>query len=132
MQMHPPKIMVWGGIVDGGTFEFDAPDSAIDAVSVACPNRMCSIRAELSFVNVSMQQDSPRKAKTGGVSSMLKWNRRKGKEATNMMEEFDESVYFLTLNHDKWEWSKPIVHGNRAVTMHAVCTVRVRAIYSIE
>jgi hypothetical protein len=65
-----------------------------------------------------MQQDSPRKAKTGGVSSMLKWNRRKGKEATNMMEEFDESVYFLTLNHDKWEWSKPIVHGNRAVTMH--------------
>ncbi len=28
--MHPPRILVWGGTIKGGTFEFDAPDSAID------------------------------------------------------------------------------------------------------
>lgn len=26
VEMHPPKIMVYGGFIGGGTFEFDAPD----------------------------------------------------------------------------------------------------------
>jgi hypothetical protein len=30
VEMHPPKIMLYGGMVNGGTFEFDAPDSAND------------------------------------------------------------------------------------------------------
>jgi hypothetical protein len=27
IEMHPPKVMVYGGMVNGGTFEFDAPDT---------------------------------------------------------------------------------------------------------
>jgi hypothetical protein len=27
IEMHPPKILIYGGIVAGGTFEFDVPDS---------------------------------------------------------------------------------------------------------
>ena len=26
IEMHPPKIMIWGGVINAGTFEFDAPD----------------------------------------------------------------------------------------------------------
>jgi len=26
VEMHPPKLMVYGGMLDGGTYEFDAPD----------------------------------------------------------------------------------------------------------
>ena len=24
--MHPPKVLIWGGIINAGTFEFDAPN----------------------------------------------------------------------------------------------------------
>ena len=30
VELHPPKIMVYGGLIGGGTFEFDAPDGVAD------------------------------------------------------------------------------------------------------
>ena len=27
VEMHPPKIMIYGGLIDSKTFEFDVPDS---------------------------------------------------------------------------------------------------------
>ncbi|RYH17592.1 hypothetical protein EON65_28400 [archaeon] len=27
IEMHPPKVMIYGGMINGGTFEFDAPDT---------------------------------------------------------------------------------------------------------
>jgi hypothetical protein len=94
VEMHPPKIMVYGGMVGGGTFEFDAPDSAESSVG----NEL-----ERSFMS---------------------W-RRKGKKG-NLLEETDDAVYFLTLNSDKWVWSKPLVHGNKdskplARAEHSAC-----------
>lgn len=81
VEMHPPKIMFYGGMISGKTFEFDAPDSAVN--------------------------DEPR-----GRSFMR--NRRKaGRNKGNVEEEVDENVYFLTLNADKWMWSKPLVHSSR-------------------
>jgi hypothetical protein len=36
--MHPPKVLIYGGMVNGGTFEFEAPDSMVDEAS--SPNHM--------------------------------------------------------------------------------------------
>ncbi len=88
VEMHPPKIMIYGGMVGGGTFEFDAPDTV-----------------------ETLDNGS------GGMSrSFMSW-RRKGKRhnTTNsdMYEETDDAVYYLTLSADKWKWSKPLIHGSK-------------------
>ena len=93
VEMHPPKVMIYGGMVGGGTFEFDAPDG-VDPASEA-PER-----------------------------SFMSW-RRKGKKG-HSIEETDDAVYFLTLNADKWTWSKPLIHGGKetkplARAEHSAC-----------
>lgn len=87
IEMHPPKIMVWGGMLGGGTFEFDQPDTAEDHEAGDD-----SASAELS-------------------RSFMRW-RRKGKKA-RFVEEQDDAIYFLELTSDRWIWSKPLVHGTR-------------------
>jgi Ras-related protein Rab-1A len=96
IEMHPPKIMIYGGVNGNGTFEFDAPDG-VDGFDKS-PDVM-----ERTF---------------------MKW-RRKGRR-NESVEESDDAVYFLTLKSEEWVWSKPIVHGNRsnkppARCEHSVC-----------
>jgi hypothetical protein len=76
--------MVFGGFVEGGTFEFDAQLDSVDS-----PHGNSSPASSLFTFNP---------------------NRRKGKQSKTM-EETDDSVYFLSLNTDTWIWSKPVVHG---------------------
>ena len=96
VEMHPPKIMIYGGMQAGGTFEFAAPDSVEDE-----------------------EADNPGSRHVMSV-------RRKGKKSA-LLEGTDEAVYFLTLNAEHWEWSKPItrgVEGNRkppARAEHSAC-----------
>jgi len=87
VEMHPPKLLVYGGIVGGGTFEFDAPDS---------------------FDTAGGDNDS--------VPSFLSWSQRKGKQNNNITEELDENVYLLTLNAEKWTWYKPIVQHTNGIS----------------
>lgn len=86
VESHPPKILIYGGILGGGTFEFsDSPDGpgTGDDEGMAGPTR--------SFMN---------------------W-RRKGKQNVQH-EEMDESVYLLSLNAESWVWSKPLILGTRS------------------
>lgn len=76
IEMHPPKVMIYGGMINNGTFEFDSPDGLGD-------------------------QEPTR--------NVMSW-RRKGKK-TNLIEESDDAVYFLTLKADSWVWSKPIINS---------------------
>jgi hypothetical protein len=84
VDMHPPKVMVYGGMVGGGTYEFDAPDTAEDTGDTSSFGR--------SFFSNA---------------------KRKGKQ-NRQMEELDENVYFLELAADKWKWTKPLVLGPRS------------------
>lgn len=86
VQMHPPKLFLYGGVVGGGTFEFDAPDG-VDA-------------AEHEVQSSSI------------IQRTLAPNIRKGKKSVTI-EDTDDSVYFLTLNADRWLWSKPLIHGSK-------------------
>mmetsp|Transcript_24814 Transcript_24814/g.41342 ORF Transcript_24814/g.41342 Transcript_24814/m.41342 type:complete len:601 (+) Transcript_24814:73-1875(+) len=85
VEMHPPKIMVYGGMIAGGTFEFDAPDG----VDTPGPSEF---------------EDMGR--------SLMAW-RKKGQKS--VVEDSDENVYFLTLNAEHWTWSKPIVNVEKSV-----------------
>jgi hypothetical protein len=38
IEMHPPKLLVYGGIVGGGTYEFDAPDSLDTSIDNSGPS----------------------------------------------------------------------------------------------
>lgn len=94
VEMHPPKIMVYGGILGAKTFEFDEPDG----------------------VEIGNSSNSSR--------SVMEW-RRKGKKS-EVVEETDEAVYFLTLHENSWVWSKPLVNGNQdskptGRTEHTAC-----------
>eukprot|EP00981_Chlorochromonas_danica_P014657 scaffold8522_cov157-Ochromonas_danica.AAC.1 len=81
VEMHPPKVMIYGGMTNSGTFEFDAPDS-------------------------------PEAHGQSGIQrSFMTW-RRKGKKS-NLIEETDDAVYFLTLTADQWVWTKPLIHGSK-------------------
>jgi hypothetical protein len=85
VEMHPPKIMIYGGMLGGGTFEFDAPDG--------------------------LMNENPAGDEQSTGRSLMNW-RRKGKQSS-VIEDTDETVYFITLNADKWVWSKPLVHGGK-------------------
>ena len=85
VEMHPPKLMIYGGLVGGGTFEFDAPDG-VDNNEVATPTRRFLLSRN---------------------------SKRKGKQ-NRQVEEHDENVYFLELRADKWVWSKPLILGPRS------------------
>jgi hypothetical protein len=94
IEMHPPKILVYGGFVGGGTYEFEEPDSIDDTESSSLPR------------------------------AFMSW-RRKGQKS-QLIEEVDDTVYFLTLNADKWNFTKPLVHGGKetkpsARAEHSAC-----------
>jgi hypothetical protein len=90
VELHPPKIMVYGGMLDGGTYEFEEPDGI----------------SELDGGQGGMGGN-------GAMSRMerlsMSW-RKKGKQA--VCEETDENVYFLTLNAEHWVWGKPLVNAD--------------------
>jgi len=87
IEMHPPKIMIFGGMVGGGTYEFEGPD-----------------------MPESIEGDDGNLEKL--ERTFMNW-RKKGKKG-RVVEEPDDSVYFLELNSDNWIWSKPLIHGTRA------------------
>lgn len=88
IEMHPPKIMVYGGMIDSGTYEFDSSD-------------------------VGGVEENNDHNGAGIERSFMSW-RKKGKKA-NLIEESDEAVYFLSLNADNWVWKKPLLSGTRAL-----------------
>jgi len=97
VESHPPRIMIFGGFMGGGTFEFDSPDGM-----------------------------DPEDRAPGAMERIVMNWRRKGKRSAGGMEEMDECVYFLSLNAESWIWSKPLVHGPRSAkppsrAEHAAC-----------
>ena len=89
LEMHPPKIMFYGGMVTGGTYEFDAPNGMGDDLA----------------------------NETGVFENAFMNMRRQGKKA-NLIEETDDAVYFLSMNTDRWVWSKPLVPGGNKDKPH--------------
>lgn len=85
VEMHPPKIMIYGGMISGKTFDFEAPDSAQEE------------GRGRSFM-------THRRRATVGLSS---------NKHASIEEEMDENVYFLTLNAEKWMWSKPLINSGK-------------------
>jgi hypothetical protein len=83
VDMHPPRILVYGGMIGLTTFEFDSPEIA-DNDSPASDNDASFMARQ--FMN----------------------QRRKGKNK-NLAEEADNGVFFLELNSDSWTWSKPLI-----------------------
>merc|ERR1719487_1104381 len=81
VEMHPPKLMIYGGMIGAKTYEFDAPE-AIDFGGSSTKSQLVR-----SFMN----------------------RKRKGVNK-EFVEETDASVYFLTLGSDSWNWSKPLVN----------------------
>lgn len=81
--MHPPKVMIYGGIINAGTFEFDAPDSPDDPEYSAD-----------SLRNPTHLALSPRQGRK-----------------IKFIEEKDDSVYFLELQGKSWSWAKPLIRG---------------------
>lgn len=90
IEMHPPKILIYGGILGGGTFEFDGqPDHADEPYD-----------------------DNNNSSNKPMTRTFMNW-RRKGRQNVNQ-EEMDEAVYFVSLNSNSWTWSKPLVQGTRS------------------
>jgi small GTP-binding protein len=94
VDMHPPRLMIFGGIVGGGTFEFEAPNGLLDDASG-------SSRGDEDT------QDSL------GRSLMSSRRGGKGTQRQTFDEETDDRVYFLELQTDKWVWKKPMIHGDK-------------------
>eukprot|EP01040_Poterioochromonas_malhamensis_P000765 gene765-815_t len=96
IEMHPPKILIYGGFLGGGTFEFDIDVDTID--------------------DTETMSVMPR--------AFMSW-RRKGKKS-QLIEEVDDTIHLLTLQADRWVFSKPLIHGNKeakpaARAEHSAC-----------
>ncbi len=48
-------------------------------------------------------------------------NRKRQGKKSSSLEEPDDSVYFLSLNADKWIWSKPLISGGKDAKPLARC-----------
>lgn len=46
------------------------------------------------------------------ISRPFMFFRRKGKKS-NLIEEFDDNVYFLTISSDSWTWTKPLILSSK-------------------
>lgn len=68
VDMHPPRILIYGGMVGSKTYEFDAPDSILDSPTDYQDGE--SNRPSMTWLS----------------------NRRKGKKSAGCLEEPDESV----------------------------------------
>ena len=94
IEMHPPKLIVYGGMINGGTFEFDEPDT-VEAVN-----------------SEDGTSDDPNLRLSGGFAGIERSfiaSRRKGKK-NNALEETDDAVYFLTLLSHDWIWRLGWIH----------------------
>jgi len=101
IEMHPPKIMVYGGMVGGSAFSFEGDDTTLEMHVEKADHYVPD--AERDF-----GKDVEDKALPAGQQRSTMQARRKGQKN---VEEFDDAVYFLTLNNGYWEWSKPIVRS---------------------
>lgn len=88
VELHPPKLMIYGGFVAGGTFEFDTQN-----------------------VDCAISEDSSTLGSMETMERTFMTNRRKAGKQSKTIEETDDSPYFLSLSTDNWVWSKPLVHG---------------------
>jgi hypothetical protein len=112
VQMHPPMIMLYGGYLNGGTFDFDqnVPDGLDDEGMSAAGgySTLGGAKAKSSITSAFWNKKNPvtgskRQTRASGTSG----------SATAVFHqdsvELDENVYFLTLNANQWEWKKPLV-----------------------
>lgn len=93
IEMHPPKLMIFGGMIDDKTFNFDASNTLLDSPTSSSPSK------DRSSNSGSSDQIFDR--------AFMKSRRKKGKA----IEECDDSVYFLSLTSERWVWTKPLVAG---------------------
>jgi small GTP-binding protein len=98
---HPPRIFVYGGLVGGSSFEFDAP-------------------ADLESAEDNTKNFWFRKKKRKGTA--------RSKEILGS-QDFDDRCYFLELQSEKWVWSKPLIGTGsdnkipEARTEHTCCKI---------
>lgn len=129
IDMHPPKVMIYGGMVGGGTYEFDAPDGMGMPDSADSSASSAAGESASALVGSSSGPSSPA-APSSFARSFPRFgskNKRKGKVNKQMEEcDFDHAVYLLELNKDRWAWSKPLILGPRVSqpqprTDHSAC-----------
>ena len=104
---HPPRLMVYGGLVGGDAYEFDAPNG-LDGQQEADNSGGQGMYGGISGANDTSSSDSagPRPSWFRRRNTKKKGN--KSKEEVSP-QDFDDRVYFLELQKDKWVWSKPLV-----------------------
>jgi len=110
IDMHPPRVLIYGGLVGGGTFSFKCPngldDAEIDTVGESDENLATDENGDYDDTLVSR----------GSHVTEMKRNidgwRKKGKENSPTLTDYDDRVYFLELKADKWIWSKPLVYNS--------------------
>ena len=98
VEMHPLKIMFYGGLVSAASFNFDDEDNMLEQ----------DIEQEKVASAEYDDEDSDNVTQPVGQKRVTQMWRKKGKKNDDT-EEFDEHVYFLTLNKTAWEWTKPVV-----------------------
>ena len=103
VEMHPPKIMIYGGLVYGTSFDFDSEDTMLDM------NVDKDIISQVASEDDDAEGEN-NKALPVGMKRISMQRRRKGQKS-NASEEFDDAIYFLTLKGQTWQWSKPIVRS---------------------
>lgn len=101
VEMHPPRLMLYGGMVKSeSTYdesEFDAPDTLGDSFS-------SNDGADLQGLDGVFEH--------GLMGWRNKWSTRKAKNSNFGAEELDGSLYFLTLaQNGSWSWSKPLINS---------------------
>lgn len=102
IEMHPPKIMVYGGMVDGSAFNFEGEDTSLEMQVESADHYVSDAE------KAKERERESKEALPAGQTRNAMQARRKGQKSA---EEFDDAVYFLTLNNNAWEWAKPIVRS---------------------
>ena len=103
VEMHPPRLALWGGMVKSDSTydesEFDAPDTLGDSFS---SNDGADVMQGLEGV---FEHGLMRWRRN-------KWSTRKTKNSNSGAEELDGSIYFLTMaQNGSWSWSKPLINS---------------------
>ena len=91
---HPPRVMIYGGLVGGDAFEFDAPNGLME---------------DGSGGKFGGGPPSP----VGKSSWLSRTSNRKRKGVKSKedvgAQDFDDRVYFVELHKEKWIWTKPLI-----------------------
>lgn len=120
VQMHPPMIMIYGGYLNGGTFDFDqnVPDGLDDEGMSAAGgySTLGGVKSTKSSITSAFWN------KKNPVTGSKRQSRASGTNGSTSAIfhqdniELDENVYFLTLHANQWEWKKPLVlQGNKTL-----------------